>query len=114
MEDETPLQRLHRECPFTYEQLKANVGLFCRSHDLAIVAADVFAEDWAHNWQQFVDLHIFLVEEGLLGREEENVANVRYVQKMSEVTSTFCRLIVQNGDVELRSDATRLQDVLAS
>ena len=79
MEDETPLQRLHRECPFTYEQLKANVGLFCRSHDLAIVAEDVFAEDWVNNWQQLVDFHIFLVEADLLGQEEELVENEGYV-----------------------------------
>ena len=115
MEEETQLQRFHRECPFTYEQLYANlyanVEFFCQSHDLPIDAANVFAEDWVNNWEQLVDLHEFLVVEGMVDCEAENVANEAYVQKMVEVTSTLCRLIVQNSDVELRSDGTRLEDL---
>ena len=61
MEDQTLLQRFHRECPFTYEQLYANVDFFCQSHDLPIDAANVFAEDWVNHWEQLMDLHQFLV-----------------------------------------------------
>ena len=98
MEQETLLQRFHRYCPFTYEQLYANVDLFIHSHGMRIDVGDVFAEDWVHNWKQLVDLHDFLAEECILGCEEENVANEAYLQKMVEVTSTLCRLIVQNSD----------------
>ena len=45
MVDETPLERLKRASLFTYEQVYVNVEYFCRSHGLAIVAADVFAEE---------------------------------------------------------------------
>ena len=64
MVDETPLERLKRASLSTYEQLYVNVEYFCRSHGLAIVAADVFAEDWVQTWQQLEELHIFLVEQG--------------------------------------------------
>ena len=111
MEQESLLQRFHRECPFTYEQLYANVDYFCQSHDLPLAAANVFEEDWVHNWEQLADLHEFLVVQGMVDCEAENVANEAYVHKMVEVTSTLCRLIVQNSDVEFRSDATRLSDL---
>ena len=111
MAEESLVQRFHRECPFTYEQLYANVDFFCQSHGMRIGAANVFAEEWVHNWQQLEELHEFLIVEGIFGFEEENVANEAYVLKMGEVTSTLCRLIVQNRNVELRRDTTRLAEL---
>ena len=64
MAEETLLQRFRRECPFTYGQLYANVNFFCQSHNLPIVAEDVFDEDWVNNWEQLMDLQEFLVVEG--------------------------------------------------
>ena len=100
MEQESLLQKFHRECPFTYQLLYDNVVYFIQSHGLELVVADLFVEDWVNNWEQLVDLLDFLAEENILGCEEENVANEAYFQKMLEVTSTLCRLIVQNSDVE--------------
>ena len=82
MAEESLVQRFHRECPFTYEQLYANVDFFCQSHGMRIGAANVFAEEWVHNWQQLEELHEFLIVEGIFGFEEENVANEAYVLKM--------------------------------
>ena len=97
MADETPLQQLKRDCPFTYEQLFGNVALFCTSHELPIVAEDIFAEEWVNNWEQLVDLHVFLIEEGWQGEEEAHLENNKYVEKVAQVTSSLCRLIVQNS-----------------
>ena len=111
MVDETPLERLKRASLSTYEQLYGNVQYFCRSHGLAIVAADVFAEDWVQTWQQLEELHIFLVEHGWQEEELVNAPDDTYIGKIRQVISTLCRLIVQNIDVELRSDETRLREL---
>ena len=111
MVDETPLERLKRASLFTYEQVYVNVEYFCRSHGLAIVAADVFAEDWLQTWQQLEELHIFLVEHGWQEEELLNAPDESYIARIREVICTLCRLIVQNIDVELRSDETRLQEL---
>ena len=49
-----------------------------------------------HGWQ----------EEELLNAPDES-----YIARIREVICTLCRLIVQNIDVELRSDETRLQEL---
>ena len=108
---DTPRDICKATCPATFTLFTDHVARFCAEREFPLVVAEIFAEDWVAGWAGFTEACEFVVARDWLGNEDVHLADAEYLEKLRDWISMLCMLVLQNKNVEVRTDAARLQEL---